>query len=255
MTYQFADTDLAARRLELLASVFEPPTRQFLSRLFAGPADLALDLGCGVGHTTHLLAKATGYARAIGIDFSDSFISAASRTATDRVSFARHDVTVVPFPVGPADLIFCRFLLTHMTRPIALIERWVSQLHSSGHLMLEEVEWIHTDDPVLADYLDIVVDLLAANSQTLYLGAALDAAEIPGLAKIHSQVAELCVPGPRAAAMFHLNIQSWKRGEYIRHTYPSQRIEDLQARLGVTSEGDAVDETTWGLRQMVLART
>jgi hypothetical protein len=56
--YAFGDTSLAARRLALLADVFEPPSRAFLEQ-FAGPVssgaeplDLAVDLGGGPGHST-----------------------------------------------------------------------------------------------------------------------------------------------------------------------------------------------------------
>ena len=53
MTYQFSDTELAALRLSYLAGVFEPTTRSFLAESAAHRQGICLDLGCGLGHTTH----------------------------------------------------------------------------------------------------------------------------------------------------------------------------------------------------------
>src|SRR6266436_2669560 len=65
--YTFGDTDIAARRLELLAHVFEHSTRAFLREAPAARLGLAqnlaqkiaIDLGCGPGFTTHLIAKSS----------------------------------------------------------------------------------------------------------------------------------------------------------------------------------------------------
>ena len=66
--YAFGDGPAAARRLDLLAELFEPASRTFLERVAglaggdgpAGPAGrppgVAVDVGCGPGHTTRLVA-------------------------------------------------------------------------------------------------------------------------------------------------------------------------------------------------------
>ena len=58
-TYTFGDDEVAARRLELLAHVYEPPTRALLARWAPPVVGLAVDLGCGPGHTTRLLHELT----------------------------------------------------------------------------------------------------------------------------------------------------------------------------------------------------
>src|SRR5215471_7801964 len=72
--YTFGDSDLAAERLRLLAEAFAPSSRAFLERLAREPAAVAVDLGCGPGYTTALLASLTGARRTVGLDASARFI-------------------------------------------------------------------------------------------------------------------------------------------------------------------------------------
>ena len=106
--YLFGDAPLAARRLKVLAEVFAESTQPFLLISAEAEPGVVVDIGCGPGYSTHLLAKSFKQARVVGLDNSESYISLARETRSDRVSFALHDVTKVPFPVTPADLLYCR---------------------------------------------------------------------------------------------------------------------------------------------------
>ena len=59
----------------------------------ARPLGLAVDLGCGTGHTTRLLASVLRPRRALGLDQSASFAALAAADAPAGVEFAVHDVT------------------------------------------------------------------------------------------------------------------------------------------------------------------
>jgi len=252
MNYQFTDSDLAARRLGYLAAVFESSTRQFVAASPAGSPELVIDLGCGPGHTTRLLAEVTGCRRVIGLDSSSSFLEAARKTATDRVRFCHGDATVVPFPVGPADLMYCRFLLTHLPHPVSVMEKWASQLVPDGRLLVEEIEWIRTQSCLFSEYLDIVGRMLASQSQDMYIGLALHAARIPGMSQTHSSVRQVTVPCDQVATMFHMNIQSWKHQDFIRQNYSAEQIAALETHLrNVRELNTTTGSVTWGLRQMV----
>src|SRR5262252_1634950 len=91
--YTFGDNDLAAERLRLLAEAFAPSSRAFLARLAREPAAVAVDLGCGPGYTTALLASLTGAQRTVGLDASARFIERARAQAPCRpaLAFAVHD--------------------------------------------------------------------------------------------------------------------------------------------------------------------
>jgi trans-aconitate 2-methyltransferase len=190
--YAFGDSAPAARRLDLLADLFEPASRPFLARFADRPLGLAVDLGCGTGHTTRLLASVLGPRRALGLDQSASFVALAAAVAPPGVEFAVHDVTRAPFPCPPADLLSCRLLLSHLPDPPATLATWATQLAPGGLLLVDEVERIHTADPALRGYLDTAAALLASRGQTLEIGPVLHhLPDPPGLTRRHDRLAIL----------------------------------------------------------------
>ena len=66
--YAFGDTQLARERLDLVADVFAAPSATFLREQVDFRPGLALDLGCGPGRTTRLVADVTGAAKVVGLD-------------------------------------------------------------------------------------------------------------------------------------------------------------------------------------------
>lgn len=252
--YAFSDSELAEQRLKLVADAFSESTRCFLHDAIDGPTDLAIDLGCGPGHTTHLLADTTACERAIGLDKSQAFVSTALRSANDRVSFLAHNVTEIPFPTDPADIIYCRLLLTHLEDPISLLIRWATQLTPNGHLLLEEVEGIRTENEVLVAYIDIVEALLANRGNDLYIGRKLAGlGDINGLTPGLNRTFAIKVPEYQAAAMFSLNIKVWKGSEFIKATYQDTLIAGLGEQLTLmASDRDAEQSVEWLMRQLAL---
>ena len=254
--YLFGDTDFAAQRLEVLAGAFEASSRAFISQAVESRPQFAIDLGCGPGYTTHMLAEATRCARAIGLDNSEHFIRLAERSATDAVSFCLHDVTQVPFPAGPSDIIYARFLLTHQAEPESLIARWAGQLRPGGRLLLEETDAIYTSLPAFAEYIRTVEKMLTAAGSNLYVGGRLSAMPAPpGLKRPVNKVARLAVPNDLAATMFAMNIQTWKHNEFVRNNYQPEAIRLLEEKLNQLA-ATPTNETgiEWRLRQLVYER-
>jgi trans-aconitate 2-methyltransferase len=253
--YAFGDSAPAARRLGLLADVFEPPSRAFLQRFAGAPPGLAVDLGCGTGHTTRLVASVLRARRTIGLDQSGSFVALAEAGAPPGVSFAVHDVTVTPFPCPLGDLVYGRFLLTHLPDPPAALAAWATQVAPGGLLLVEEVERIHTAQPALRRYLDITAALLAARGHTLEIGAALHRLpDPPGLARRHDRVARLAPPAARAAELFAQNLAVW-RGDAVGAGIAAEtELDRLAAALAEVAAGTAEGTITWELRQLAYQR-
>jgi ubiquinone/menaquinone biosynthesis C-methylase UbiE len=239
-----------------VARVFEPAARAFLRDAAVPPPDLVIDLGCGPGYTTQLLAEVLQPARPVGLDRSPEFIERARRLHSSRLSFLVHDVTAVPFPVGPADVLYSRLLLTHLDDPIGALAGWASQLVSGGVLMLDEVESIRTNSPVLERYLEVLDQMLRSQSNCLYIGPKLDAALPPTLVKRTSRIRRFPVAAADAATMFAMNLKSWRDHPFVRKNIEENEIRRMEQGLEALRTGASEPaEIVWGLRQIVCARS
>lgn len=252
MSYLFKDTDRAAQRLRMLAEVFATSSRTFIKDVVSTAPQLAIDLGCGPGYTTHLLADTTHAIHTIGLDSSAHFLALASQNTSEHLSFMRHDVTEIPFPTGLSDLISCRMLLTHLQDPASVIERWSTQLRPQGLLLLEEVEWIQTNQPLFRCYLDIVAAMLEQQANQLYIGPLLDTLQIGnGLRRTMSRVFHLPVATAQAATMFYLNVHAWKNLPFIQKQYVPHLIDHIEQDLQELAEtSTSTGEIEWGMRQI-----
>ncbi|MHB8467072.1 MAG: class I SAM-dependent methyltransferase, partial [Acidimicrobiales bacterium] len=225
--YTFGDSDIAARRLAMVSEIFDPPSEAFVRTWVDTPPTVAVDLGCGPGNTTALLSRASGAATVVGLDQSTAFVATA-RANHPRLEFAVHDVTETPFPTGPVDLIYARLVLAHLANPTAAIEAWRSQLRPGGVLLLDEVAFIHTDDPTLGWYESVVVGLVASRGADMYAGAHLPDATI----------IELPVDAQQAAAMYALNLQVWRDDPWVTTHVPN--IDELAAALAAVPASASV---------------
>jgi len=254
--YLFGDTDIAASRLKVLGRVFAESSRAFLRETVTAPPRLALDLGCGPGYSTHFLADVLQRDQVAGLDNSEHFISLAQKTKRDRISFHLHDVTTVPFPTDLSDLLYCRFLLTHVREPQALVDNWATQLRLNGLLLIEEAEWIRTEHAVFSAYLAIVEAMFAHQSHTLYAGPVVDGLkDTDALKRRASRIRRVQVSTANAATMFFLNMQAWKTRPFVRANYSQAMIDQLEKDLNALTQKSSRDaEIEWGMRQMAFGR-
>jgi trans-aconitate 2-methyltransferase len=253
--YVFGDTDVAARRLDLVAEAWASPSAAFLRQDVRSRPRLALDLGCGPGHTTRLVAAVTGATRAIGLDTSEAFIARARTEAPAGVSFLHHDVMDLPFPMGRANLLYARFVLSHIPRPDRVVRAWMSQLELGGVLALDEVEWIRTDDPALRRYLTLLAAVLEARGSSLAAGPIADKFDGgPSGRKRTSVVRTHPVPTALAAELFALNFEAWRDEPFVRDNHSPAQLDDLDADLRELARGKSKTPITWGMRQMTFER-
>ena len=246
--YTFGDGDLAAERLGLVAEIFDPVSRAFLERAVPPGAELVLDLGCGPGYTTRLLAEVCRPQRTVGLDRSEHFTDLARRRyGGPGVEFGVHDVTAVPLPGAPADVIHARLLLAHLPDPLGLVARWRSQLRPGGVLVLDEVEAMTPPPGPLRRYEDLVVALVAAEGGAMYAG--------PILAGLGGRCVEVDVDTAAAARMYGMNLATWRHEARRRGLASDAELDRLAADLaevaGQPTSG-AGEVVHWVLRQIVL---
>ncbi|MFC5800844.1 class I SAM-dependent methyltransferase [Streptomyces formicae] len=107
----------------------------------AGPADV-LDLGCGTGSLSLLLARA-GH-RVTGVDLAPRMVERA-RAKLEVAGFAGRflvgDATLPPTGDRRFDVLLSRHLVWTLPDPVAALREWVTRLRPGGRLVLVEGRW------------------------------------------------------------------------------------------------------------------
>jgi SAM-dependent methyltransferase len=99
------------------------------------------DLGCGVGMVTALLADLVGPGgHVVGIDASGAQIDQARERLNGgtNVSFVQASATDTGLPRESFDLVYCRFLLMHLTEPERALREMGGLLKPNGILVCED---------------------------------------------------------------------------------------------------------------------
>ena len=253
--YVLGDTPTAEQRLILLARVFGPTSREFVDEYAAHGRRLALDLGCGPGVSTRMLAEAGRWERVIGVDSSRSFLDSALDNAPD-LQFLQHDVAQVPFPAAlrAAELAYARFLLTHLPDIPGTVRSWLGQLETGGLLLLEDTEKIDTEEPALRYYLELIDRVLAARACSVWPGTVLRQLDPGPLGEVvGNRSTRVEVPVPLAATLFALNLVTWRTDPSLHamNADIDQLARDLD-RLQHTETGKVA---VWSMRQLAVRRS
>jgi SAM-dependent methyltransferase len=132
-------------RLRVLSRVMHESTSGLFNRLgISGRMD-CLDVGCGGGDVTMELARRVDQGgTALGIDMDATNIELARGEAAagglTNVDFAVANVTEARFDAA-FDLVYARFLLTHLQDPQAMVRQFVRWLRPGGRFVLEDVDF------------------------------------------------------------------------------------------------------------------
>ncbi|WP_372671489.1 class I SAM-dependent methyltransferase [Amycolatopsis kentuckyensis] len=106
--------------------------------LMPGPHSKVVDLGCGTGSLSVLLAEAGHDVR--GIDSSAAMLDVARMKANGTVDFRQGDAADPP--AGETyDVVLARHVLWAMPDPGAALDKWIKLLDPHGRLVLVEGRW------------------------------------------------------------------------------------------------------------------
>ena len=150
-------------RLRLLSEVMAAATRALLAEVGIPSGALCLDLGCGGGDVTRELARAAGSGgRAIGVDLDAVKIEIARAESAEQgvpnVEFEARDVTRWE-PEDAFDVVYARFLLTHLARPEDLVSAMRRRVRPGGAMILEDIDFrghfAEPPCPALDRYVDL----------------------------------------------------------------------------------------------------
>lgn len=245
--YTFGRTPTAADRLLVLARVFDPSMAAVLADLPARRWRRLADLGCGPASSTERLVTHVEADEVVGVDGSAEFCARASERLPG-ARFVSADVRA-PLPVDRPDLVYARFLLSHLPAPRDVAAAWVAQLAPDGFVVLEEPESIDTDDEVFRRYLALTTGMVASRGAEMFVGPAL-----AGLPAVLDRVWPLDVSAVDAATMFSLNLATVRTDPWVEAHHDVDELDELAAELRqrmVTRM--ARPPVRWRIRQLVLA--
>jgi SAM-dependent methyltransferase len=131
-----------AQRLARQAHVMAGASRAFLSRVGVAAGWACLDVGCGDGQMTIVMAQAAGPSgRAVGVDIDAGALElardAASRAGV-RAAFERADAAR-PIATETFDLAYARLLLSHLVDPAAAVRAMRAALRPGGTVAVEDL--------------------------------------------------------------------------------------------------------------------
>jgi ubiquinone/menaquinone biosynthesis C-methylase UbiE len=143
--YVLGHTPVEQQRLIRQARFLAPATEHFLQDAGIVSGMRVLDIGCGMGDVTMLVAQLVGPAgRVVSIDLDQASIDTAQKRARavglDNTTF--HHADILTFAdARPFDAIVGRLVLEFLPDPVAAICRLTGLLRSGGIMALQEPSW------------------------------------------------------------------------------------------------------------------
>jgi len=140
--YVLATGNAAANRLRILHNIYSPGARELLLRAGIQRGMSVVDLGCGVGMTTQLLAELVGpTGEVVGVDYSAAQVEQARAllpTGLSNVRVIEASATDTGLRREAFDVVYCRFLLIHLQDPESALREMHGLLKPEGIMAIED---------------------------------------------------------------------------------------------------------------------
>src|SRR5262245_30240398 len=170
------------KRLRLLHEVYGPGTEALFHRVGLREGLRVVEIGCGSGNIACWVAQQVGPSGSVvAIDVSPDQIEVARQQAQRRnlrnIEFQVADAYSPRLPEGSFDLVYCRLVLSHLTRPAAALDAMRALVRHGGRVVCEELDlgcWL-CDPPAsaMARFVALNVALGERLGEDFCLGASL----------------------------------------------------------------------------------
>jgi SAM-dependent methyltransferase len=133
----------AVGRLNVLHRIYSPAGREALLEAGLKEGMTVADFGCGPGSMTRMLASMVGPSGSVtGIDLHAAQLEQARQGCAAEglvnTTFVAADACMTGLPRNRFDLVYCRFLLLHLTDPVACLREMWGVLKPGGILVAED---------------------------------------------------------------------------------------------------------------------
>lgn len=139
--YVLGNLDNEVARLEIQSAFFAPMTRQTLLRAAIRKGMRCLDVGCGAGSVTRILAELVGKkGQVIGTDVDEKYIQyCRNYKPLPNVDFMRDDISSSRLD-GNFDVIYSRFMFVHLKDARKAISSMKRLVKRGGAIIIEELD-------------------------------------------------------------------------------------------------------------------
>ena len=131
-------------RLKQQAAIVSEMEGRVLRDVGLKPGMRVLDLACGPGVVTALLAETVTPADVIGVDLSEDLLNEARAylkgRGTDNATFQQGDVYSLDESLGLFDFIYTRFLFQHLADPKQALSKILPRLSPGGRLCVVDID-------------------------------------------------------------------------------------------------------------------
>jgi SAM-dependent methyltransferase len=186
-------------RLRVLGRVMRPTTLPLLERAGVVAGGHCLDVGCGGGDVTFDLASLVGLTgHAVGVDIDATKIELAradaEQVAVTNVEFRVADVTSGLGDEG-YDVVYARFVLTHLRDPASAVAEMMRVLRPGGRLVVEDIDYrgsfCEPPSPEFERYQEIYEESARRNGGDPWIALRLPAMLVAaGLARVQPYVVQ-----------------------------------------------------------------
>ena len=141
--YSLATGPTAVRRLQVLHNIYSPAGRRVLLQAGLRKGMRVADFGCGVGLVTRMIAQIVESSGSVtGIDASAAQLEQGrafcQKEGLTNTHFVEASAYNTGLERGSFDLVYCRFLLLHLTDPAACLHEMRELLRPGGVLVVED---------------------------------------------------------------------------------------------------------------------
>jgi 2-polyprenyl-3-methyl-5-hydroxy-6-metoxy-1,4-benzoquinol methylase len=178
--YVIQGGEAEVQRLRLLARAKWPTTEALLRQAGLAPGMRCLDVGCGIGEVTRELARWVGLnGQVVGIDANEDFVALARAETTRRgLPAVFHVARAGQFQVdAPFDLVYARFLLTHLPEPLPVLGWMAQAARAGGVVVVEDIDFsgyvCYPDCPALHRYIELYEQVVRQNGADPCIGPRL----------------------------------------------------------------------------------